>query len=132
MGLREELKVALQAVVPDGVTVYGAGEDVLAVPAVVINPGDPMMTPTTMGKQARPQVALDLVLITMRAEPADALNWLEDMRFLLAPAIKTHNPAGRWVTFGQFGATTVAGAEYATAVISCLFVDSIDRGATIP
>jgi hypothetical protein len=131
MGLRAELRAHLDAAAGlEEVTVYPAGADLVAVPAIVINPSDPYLAPTTMGADARNQVAIELHLVTQRTDPDAALDALEDMRKAVTDAVKTFAPAGRWTAFGRWAGTEIAGVEYATAVVECLFVDSVDRGAS--
>ena len=130
MGIRADLADHLAVALGEGFSVYPTGVDLVATPCVVINPADPYLAPTTMGADARNQVALDLHLVTNRASPADALDALEDMRKTVTDAIKTFSPAGRWVTFGRWSQVDIGGTEYASAVVECLFVDSTDRGAT--
>lgn len=130
MGLRAELAAHLATALGDGIAVYPAGVDLVATPCVVINPADPYMTPTTMGLDARNQVAIDLHLVTNRASPSDALDNLEDLRKEVTDAIKTFIPAGRWTAMGRWSQVDIGGTEYASAVVECLFVDTTDRGAT--
>jgi ubiquitin C-terminal hydrolase len=112
----------LQAAFGDRYTVYESGVDVLKTPAVVINPQNPYMIPTTMGVDAKLQVFIDLWLVTNRTSPKDALRHLEEMRKTASDAIKTHDPRGRWSQFGQLGSTNVGGTPYATGVLQCVFV----------
>jgi hypothetical protein len=128
MGLRQELQAHLEAemvdtgvVVASEVTVYEAGVDIVAVPAVVINPGDPYESVVTM-KQSAIQTNLELFLVAPRAEPAAAFTYLEDLRLAVTNALQTMVPAFRWVNHGGFGGTEVAGVVYATSMLEIITV----------
>lgn len=128
MGLRQDLQVHLEAtmvdtgvVVASEVTVYGAGVDIVAVPAVVINPGDPYESVVTM-KQSAIQTNLELYLIAPRADPAAAFTFLEDLRLCVTNALQTSQPAYRWVNHGGFGGTEVGGVAYATSMLEIITV----------
>lgn len=119
---RKDLQAHLQTVFGDGYTVYEAGANIVKTPAIVINPANPYIVPTTMGEDARVQTFLNLWLVTNKTSPKDALRHLEEMRKTAAGGVKSHNPRGRWMNFGQLGTTTVGDTEYATGVLECLFV----------
>lgn len=125
---RDVIRDHIQAAMGDGVTVYGAGVDVLKVPAVVINPGDPYMVPTSMGLDARIQLGLEFVVVCSMTSPVDALNQLEDLGLTLGNAIKTCNPRGRWSQLGQFGPATVGDQTYASGVMDGLFLTDTTIG----
>ena len=129
MGLRAELAAHLATELGDGIFVFPSGKDVMAVPAVVLNPSDPYMAPTTMQPQGRISVALDIHVVTNRTEPDTALDAIEDLRFAVTNALRTFVPASRWTAFGRFGQTEIAGTVYAMAVLEVLFADN-DRGAS--
>lgn len=130
MGLRSDLRDHLEAELGDGVNVYAAGVDVLAVPAVVLNPSDPYLAPATMRDEPMIGTALDIHLITHRVEPSIALDSLEDLRKQVTDALKTFSPASRWTAFGQWGSTEIGGTAYAMAVLDVLFRDN-DRGSSL-
>lgn len=96
--------------------VYDAGVEIVNAPAVVINPSDPYQSVITM-EQKGIQVNLELFLITNRTEPAAAFTYLEDLKHVVAVALRSMNPGFRWITFGGFGATEVGGQVYATAMM---------------
>lgn len=128
MGFRSDLATHLRTQIPD-VSVYEAGDDLVAVPAVVINPGDPYLIPTTMGAKASNMTNIVIVLVAPRGDTQAALNMLEDLRVQVTDAIKTNQPAGRWATFGQFGSTLIGDITHATASVECVFTDQ-DRGSS--
>lgn len=123
MSLRHDLAAHLRStladfgeVTADEVAIYDAGVEIVSAPALVINPSDPYQAVVTM-KQSAVQVNLMIHLITQRTEPAAAFTYLEDLRVATTEALKTMQPAFRWVSFGGFGATEIGGTEYATAVL---------------
>lgn len=127
--MRSELAAHLQTQLGNGTFVYDAGEDVIAVPAVIIFPSNPYMSVATQGPDKRINVGLEINLVTTRAEPADALNALEDMRFAVTEALRGFQPTVIWATFGNFSTTEIGGIEYATAAIDTIAMDT-DRGAS--
>ncbi len=122
MTFRDDLQVRLQTAFGDGYTVYEVGADVVKTPAVIINPSNPYIVPTSMGLDARISTFLDIWLVTNRSSPSDALNHLEEMRRTASQAIKSDIPQGRWTSLGSLGQTSVGGVEYATGVMPCVFV----------
>lgn len=98
----------------DACSVYAAGVDIVAVPALVINPSAQYLTVQTEN-QAAVQVILDLHLVANRNVPDVALDYLDDMRVAVSKALRTMNPGFRWASFGAFGGTEVGGIVYATA-----------------
>lgn len=133
MSLRSDLKDHLAAGLPEPVSVYSVGADLVAVPAVVIQPADPYMIPTTMGAASSNQVALNLIFVVPRSDPESALSALEDLRYQVTTLVKTFAPpAGRWTAFGGWDTISIGDVEHATGTLECLFVDGTDRGATVP
>lgn len=123
MGLRQDLQTHLETTMADvgvvdasAVTVYAAGVDIISVPAVVINPDSPYLSVVTM-KQEAVQANLMLHLVALRGDPASSFNYLEDLRKSVTDALKTMQPAFRWVNFGGFGGTEVGGVTYAAAML---------------
>lgn len=124
MNLRLEFAEHLRETLADSATIYDAGAEVIATPAVVINPADPYMVPTSFGKRQAVQVMFDVHLITNRSDPISALAHLEELRLAVADAAKRMVPAGFWSAFGQWESTEVAGAVYASALVSIMFKDT--------
>ena len=122
--LRLEYAAHLRERLGDAATIYAAGAEILATPAVVINPADPYMVPVSFGGRPAVQVMFDVHLITNRSDPISALAHLESLRLLVTDASKKMIPAGFWSAFGQWESTEVAGAVYASAVVSVMFKDS--------
>jgi len=132
MGLRAELVAHLEAELPAGVTVYNVGADVIATPCVVITYGEPAQAITNYGGDYGLAVALNLVLITNRGEPAAAADALEDLAYQIRQALRSFPIGSQAPTTSGFGAVAeVAGVNYPTTTIEALFKDR-DRGATLP
>ena len=130
MGLRQDLATHLRATMADvgivdasALTVYPAGVDIVDVPCVVINPGDPYIAVVTM-KQNGLMFSMSLHLITNRNDPETAFDYLEDLRRSVTDSVKTFQPSTRWITFGSYGLTEVGGVGYATAVVEISMVSS--------
>jgi hypothetical protein len=108
-----------------GVTVYPAGADVVAVPAVTINPGDPYIVPTSFG--ATPDatilaVGLELWLVVGRpGDPEARLGELEALRKQVTDALYGWAPVGMWAEFGAFGVIEVGGVEHAAGRLEYVF-----------
>ena len=131
MGLRAELADHLRAELPKGISVYAAGVDLIATPAVVINPADPYQVPSTLGRNRHIETFLHLVIVSNRSDPAAALAQLEDHRWLVSEALVSFVPRGQWLAFGQWQQTDIGGTQYAAATLDVMIIDT-DRGATIP
>ena len=131
MGLRTELAAHLRSELGDGIVVYDAGVDLVAVPCVVINPAPVYVQPASFGISPTVEVMFELHLVTNRTEPSVAVGVLEDLRLQVTDAIKTMTPAGFWSAFGDLAATNVGGTLYGSAVVEVRFKDS-DRGNTLP
>jgi hypothetical protein len=133
MGLRADLAAHLIATLPDGVTVYNVGAEVVATPAVVITFADPAQVVTTMqAGQAGLATALNLVLITNRGEPEYAADALEDLAYQVRQALRTFSIGTQAPTLSGLGdVAEVGGQMYPTATMETLFRGD-DKGATIP
>ena len=133
MGLRAELAAHLIDQLPDGITVYNVGAEVVATPAVVITFADPAQVSTTMqAGVAGLASALNLVLITNRGEPEAAADALEDLCYQVRQALRTFPIGTQAPTVSGFGdVADVGGIMYPTATMETLFRGE-DRGANLP
>lgn len=123
----------IRAAVPEGVTVYSSGDDVIATPAVVIWPASPYMVPTTMSanpNEQSVQMFFNIYCITNRGDVKSATDELEKMRAYVCSGIMDAQelPSGRWTSFGQFGLVNVAGQQYAAGIIDAVFLTQTDIG----
>lgn len=75
---RTDLAAILATNAPDGVQVYDHPSDVVKVPALIVQNGDPMIELDTMGGN-RYQWNLEIVAATYRTNPKNGVAWCEDI-----------------------------------------------------
>lgn len=123
--LRADIAARLTAELGAGVNVYVAGADILAAPAVTINPADPYLVPTSFGANAGETMlaaGIELWLVVGKPGPPDLrLAELEALRKSVTDALYGWVPTGMWSEFGQFGVIDVGGVEHAAGRLEFVF-----------
>ena len=106
---RVALAAAIQVAVDAGWNVYGSPPEVLAIPAVVIRPGDPYQAPATAAGTAGAAWAFDIDIVVHRSSADRGLDALEVARETVTGAL----PVGyRWIEFGDIGELVVNKKTY--------------------
>lgn len=122
--VRNDVAAVLTAAL-DGVRVYPAGADVVAAPAVVLNPNDPYMVPVSFGPTPNATtiaVGLEIWCVVGRPGPAgERIGELEALRKRVTDALHGATPPGQWAEFGQFGTIEIAGVEHASGRLEYIF-----------
>lgn len=103
---------------------YPNPPDNLKAPAGILNPSDPYIAPYTQGGPASTVWGFELVILTQRAKPDEALRRLEFMFTELTQALLLYQgeELTRWTEFGDIGTTTYADRDYMTGTLSIIVV----------
>ena len=103
---------------------YANPPDNLKAPAGILNPSDPYIAPYTQGGPGSTVWGFELVILTQRLMPDEALRRLEFAFTAISRSLLLYDGAEltRWTEFGDIGTTTYADRDYMTGTLSIIVV----------
>ena len=112
MGVRDDIaQVIADAVAPvyPAMQVYALPEDVQQLPAIVLMPNEPWVTPNTFGGSGAGTVSWQFIvaIVGTRANPEGTIAMMEQVRTLVEQGIG--QLGGRWVDVGSPSTETISG-----------------------